>query len=858
MNEVFFKQDLIPAATNLQDPWELTYGPDDSLWVTEAKGFRVRKIHPTNGGMRTVLDLTNTSQPVAFRRQYTIGENIAGTNTPDPQGGLMGLAVHPDFMHPTAPKKFVYVAYVFDYLGRNQVYAPTGETVNGHLFLTKIVRFTYAAGLLGSPVSLCDTIRGSNDHNSGRLIIKPEAGVNYLYYACGDMGAGQFDNINRICKTQMTNSYEGKILRFNLEIDADAGTWDRWIPNNNPFNVALGVQSAVYAKGIRNNQGFAYDEANDRLYGSSHGPFSDDEVNRLENGRNYGHPVVIGYAADGNYNNAKAGPSGSSFALITSESANAAAIGASYMDPIFVNYPAPAGSTAIPLSVQHIYTNQFWDPPGPTPANNVQNLNGFWASEGYSGMGIYTNSLIPSWKNSLVIGSLKWGRIVRMRLNAAGTGLIPSDGSDTASYFGSTNRFRDVAISANGKDIFVTMDRNGSSSGPSANNPIVPGCAGCIQKYTFVGYYDNGSGASRIPVSTTIASGANNICETENTITINAANNNSATNIWVPITDANSNVIAEIRANGNDLGTVTTSVYKHAGAVREDGGGRKFLDRNMQISVQTQPGTPVKLRIYVTNAEYAAFQASGAVTNSGQMAIFKSNNTCNSAINAPATKLTTTVAAFGTQGYVLTADVPSFSSFYIANNALTTLPTELLSFTGNLNTNKTVTLDWKTATEVNVVKYVVERSLDGRSYEDIGTVTARNNNAATNLYSFVDADAVRQPSLTLYYRLRMVDIDESYKQSNIVTISLSDLAGRVFATPNPAMSETQVTITAAISEKGQWTITDNSGRIVMQSAVQLKTGNNKVTINISKLAAGIYYLNVKGGGVDERVKLQKL
>src|SRR5689334_9356282 len=92
MNEIFVKTDLV---TGLSDPWEITYGPDDSLWVTEAKGFRVRKIHPGNGGMRTVLDLTNASSftPAGYRRTYTPGGSV-----PDPQGGMMGLAIHPEFM----------------------------------------------------------------------------------------------------------------------------------------------------------------------------------------------------------------------------------------------------------------------------------------------------------------------------------------------------------------------------------------------------------------------------------------------------------------------------------------------------------------------------------------------------------------------------------------------------------------------------------------------------------------------------------------------------------------------------------------------------------------------------------------
>jgi hypothetical protein len=82
------------------------------------------------------------------------------------------------------------------------------------------------------------------------------------------------------------------------------------------------------------------------------------------------------------------------------------------------------------------------------------------------GLDVYTNTLIPGWKNSLVAASLKWGRLVRLRLDANGTATAPTNTvSDTVSYFGSQNRFRDLAFSPDGKDIFVIMDNNSTYIG---------------------------------------------------------------------------------------------------------------------------------------------------------------------------------------------------------------------------------------------------------------------------------------------------------------------------------------------------------------------------------------------------------
>lgn len=861
MNEVFLKTDLINAATNFQDPWEVTYGPDDSLWVTEAKSYKVNKIHPVNGGWRTILDVSNTGgfTPSAYRRTFGSGQN------PWPQGGMMGLAIHPEFMTDPA-KKFVYIAYVHNYVGNDQTY--NGEFVNGQLFITWIVRFTFdpGSGRLNSPVKICDTIRGSNDHNSGRLIIKPEGGTNYLYYAVGDMGAGQFDNLSRINKAQNLSSYEGKILRFNLEEDSDpvqeptTMNYDRWIPNDNPHNTTLGVQSAVWSIGMRNNQGFAYDTINGvpRFYGTSHGPFSDDEVNLLEPAKNYGHPLVIGYKNDGNYNGAKAGPSGSSLPLIVNESANAATIGTSYRDPLFSNYPAPSGDNSTPWSIQYIYNNRnYWDG---TQNLQAQNANQYWHSEGYSGVGLYTKSFIPGWKNSLLIESLKWGRVLRLKLNDDGSATVPVDGADTIGYFGSRNRFRDIAVDPDGRSVYVVMERSSSSSGPSANNPIVPACAGCVQKYTFLGYKDDASNKSTIPEAIDITAGVANTCTDGSTVTINAANNN--TNLWVPFTGPDGNILAEIYPNGNDLGEVHSAVYIHTGAIRI-AGGKRYLNRNITITPENQPavGQPVRIRLYISKAEYDALDADGAsgVSAITDLKILKNQDACRAAIQNTTVNITPDHwDAHGANGYVLQYDdLTGFSSFYFGATAIV-LPVRLLSFTGKLQDDGTGLVQWEVARDVDLTSFTIERSIDGKTFLPIGKLPSVNSDASSEKYSFIDKMASLQPAAVIYYRLQATEKEGAVSYSGVIPVSLSLVAGTIRVSPNPAANETRLQIHSKATGVMQWKLHDNTGRVVSQGTETLLKGNNIIPITLQNLAAGIYYLQVTGEGIEGKLKVQKL
>jgi hypothetical protein len=152
----------------------------------------------------------------------------------------------------------------------------------------------------------------------------------------------------------------------------------------------------------------------------------------------------------------------------------------------------------------------------------------------------------------------------------------------------------------------------------------------------------------------------------------------------------------------------------------------------------------------------------------------------------------------------------------------------------------------------------VERSIDGRNFESIGTVAAGGNTTTAHQYSHIDNDAANLSSVIIYYRLKMVDTDDKYKYSAIVTIYLADIANRIVISPNPATDETKVMITATLNGKAQWKLTDNNGRVVMQNSIHIKKGSNNLTINIGNLSSGLYYLNITGAGIDQNMKLQKL
>jgi hypothetical protein len=246
--------------------------------------------------------------------------------------------------------------------------------------------------------------------------------------------------------------YEGKILRLNTEPDADpadpADPYNDWIPNDNLFtHTVTGYVLATYTFGHRNAQGLAWGNVNgtDFLYSSEHGDKSDDEVNIIQAGRNYGWPKVAGMC-DNNYNSFDAYTSNDQLAAQTVGREDTFCASHNVKEPIFgLLTPTPAQIDAESLS--NIYT---------------------WYTVAPSSIEFYNNNYIPGWKNSLLVTSLKYG-LFRLKLNAAGDGIDPNSTPqpiDTIPYFHGF-RIRDVAVAPSGDTLFFIIDSTGNTSGPT-------------------------------------------------------------------------------------------------------------------------------------------------------------------------------------------------------------------------------------------------------------------------------------------------------------------------------------------------------------------------------------------------------
>ena len=312
---------------NLSHPWEILWGPDNFIWITE-RGGKISRLNPATGAKNTVI---------------TIAE-VEATG----EGGLLGMVLHPNFS--TTPQ--VFVTYNYD---------------GGSGYREKVVRFTYNGTTLINPFTVIDNIGASDIHNGSRLVISPDL---KLFISTGDAA--------NPATAQNVSSRNGKILRLNL---------DGSVPADNPV-----AGNPYWSWGHRNPQGLVF--ANNKLYSSEHGPSNDDEINIIEKGRNYGWLNVQGFCDQ-------------------------------------------SGEQ------------------GFCQSNNVKEpLKAWTPTIATCGLDYYNHDLIPQWKNSLLLATLKNKRLYQLKLDASFSTITETNEYFTNKY----GRIRDICISPAGKVYLCTSD----------------------------------------------------------------------------------------------------------------------------------------------------------------------------------------------------------------------------------------------------------------------------------------------------------------------------------------------------------------------------------------------------------------
>lgn len=183
-----------------------------------------------------------------------------------------------------------------------------------------------------------------------------------------------------------------------------------------------------------------------------------------------------------------------------------------------------------------------------------------------------------------------------------------------------------------------------------------------------------------------------------------------------------------------------------------------------------------------------------------------------------------------------------------------TLPVKYTSITATLNTNQTVNVSWKIASEINTDKYLVQRAGEDGVFTTIGTVSAAN----LNQYQFTD---VNPASGNNYYQIKAVDFDGTVSLSAIASIQLNSLKTFGFSVyPNPTKDLINISFGNLGSKSLLINIIDLKGSIKSSAKVTLNNTDNSISLNAANLTTGIYIIQItdefgKNKGIQNFIKL---
>jgi aldose sugar dehydrogenase len=227
------------VASGLSHVWDIGFLPDGRALVTQ-RGGRIALLSGTAPGA-TVTQVNADLSDV-----YVRGE-----------GGLMGMVVHPDFAQ---SRRFTTC----------QTHMQEGSPTDVRLVTWELSADGSRASRVRDPLVGGLPINPSGRHSGCRPTIAPDGA---LLVGTGDTARGAI--------AQNLTSLGGKVLRVDLATGGPA-------PGNPFADAANPAQRLVWTYGHRNVQGVAVRPGTDDVYIAEHGPTTDDEINRLLAGGNYG------------------------------------------------------------------------------------------------------------------------------------------------------------------------------------------------------------------------------------------------------------------------------------------------------------------------------------------------------------------------------------------------------------------------------------------------------------------------------------------------------------------------------------------------------------------------------------------
>ena len=341
----------------------------------------------------------------------------------------------------------------------------------------------------------------------------------------------------------------------------------------------------------------------------------------------------------------------------------------------------------------------------------------------------------------------------------------------------------------------------------------------------------------------------------------NLANSNTSQTLNVTSATSFSNacngLIVKIEPNGLNpvSGNITSKVWLESSVPSG------FVNRHYEITPILNPGAAsARLTLFFTQSEFNAFNAlnqnrlptSGAdAAGIGRILIEKRSGVSSNGTGLPQS-YTGTITTIDPRDedivwntvanrWEVSVNVDGFSGFFV-KTSLSSLPVKWEWISSSLNSQQQPVINWKVQ-EINVAKYVIEKSLDGISYRPIGEVGSKGD--GTNTYRFIEQITLIHTS---YYRIKQIDQDNKFSYSSIEILKAKG-DQRITVYPNPFSDKLILAVSTELVNTNIQ-ITSVSGAFVRSARISNQTS----MLDLTSLPAGVYLLKFENGKVERIVK----
>jgi len=181
--------------------------------------------------------------------------------------------------------------------------------------------------------------------------------------------------------------------------------------------------------------------------------------------------------------------------------------------------------------------------------------------------------------------------------------------------------------------------------------------------------------------------------------------------------------------------------------------------------------------------------------------------------------------------------------FYIIFRLAGPVPVTLTTISANRNSNGSIDVTWDVENEINIVRYELERSGDGRFSQSISNTAPAVNNGGRSRYQYTDAQPLSGDN---FYRIKAISLDGRSQYSSVVKVGPLKGPSLISVYPNPVVNG-QINLAFQQQASGTYQVYlyNQAGQMIYHSQQNIATNNAVKLLSLgNKARKGVHQLVV--------------